>query len=140
MKNVVLIKKKSVSEARYSLEIVGLISPVATHWGLNQGPRYCYFHCREKRERRQLIKQDRGVNDASSSHNFIINFFYNFFIFPLSSCPSFLVYTSSSSLCKNPFFTEFEQSVTQTIQRTNQRIDQRTNKASYRDVWTHLKI
>ena len=98
-----------------------------------------------------------GVNDASLSHFFFFHHFYNFFIFSLSSSlfpprRSFLLVAPSSSslflprpalskslrIHKRPFFIDFDESVTDG--RTDQPTNQRTDKASYRDARTHLKI
>ena len=69
--------------------------------------RYCEYrpinrHCRYIGRIDGKPKQDPEVNDASSSHFFIFHFFYNFFIFSLSSSllpprRSFLLVAPSSS-------------------------------------------
>ena len=107
----------------------------------------------ENRMTRKIIKekQDPEVNDASSSHFFIFHFFFYNFSFFNSHCRSFLLVPHSSlfillprpaviqsfKIHKRPFFTEFDESVTD--QRTDGRTDGRADKASYRDARTHLK-
>ena len=139
-----------ISEARYSHEILVLISPVATHWEQNQGAHYCYFHCQEEKERRLLIIQDRGVNDASSIFLQLCQFFTLIALLRFASLfsprccihpprPSFLLaHPSSSSLHKNPFFTEFNKCVTDrpTNGLTNGRTNGRTRLLI--EIWGHI--
>ena len=64
----------------------------------------------------------------------------SFLLVPLSSLSLFLPrpeLSESFRIRKRPFFTEFDESVTD--QPTNGPTDQRTDKASYRDARTHLK-
>ena len=95
----------------------------------------------------KIDEQDPEVNDASLSHFFIFHFFYNFFIFSLSSSllpprPSFLLVPPSSSLFlplsktfrihDSPFFIDFDESIMDG--RTDGPINGPMDKASYRNA------